>query len=165
MGSDSFGGLSEWDASLPRKRMAASVLLFDDLGRVLLVEPTYKPHWDLPGGAVELGESPLEAGRREVKEELGLDVVPRRLVAVDWVPPRPERSEGLITVFDGGVLASEQAAGIALPPEELRSCAFLDPGGARRLLSPLLARRVEACMAALAAAGGPVYLENGVPVS
>jgi len=165
MGSDSVGGRSEWDASLPRKRMAAAVLLFDDVGRVLLVEPTYKPHWDLPGGVVEFGESPLEAGCREVKEELGLDVAPLRLVAVDWVPPRPERSEGLITVFDGGVLPPEQAAGIALPPEELRSCAFVDPADVRRLLSPLLARRVEACLAALAVRGGPVYLENGVPAS
>ena len=165
MGSDSPDGLSAWDASLPRKRMAASVLLFDECGRVMVVEPTYKPHWDLPGGVVELGESPWDAGCREVKEELGLDVLPRRLVAVDWVPPRPERSEGLITVFDGGVLLPERVAGIALPAKELHSYAFVDLDGARRLLSPLLARRVESCLAALAVPGGPVYLENGVPVS
>ncbi|MCW2930382.1 MAG: ADP-ribose pyrophosphatase, partial [Actinomycetia bacterium] len=61
---------SQYVASLARKRMAASALFRDEAGRVLLVEPTYKPVWDLPGGAVEAEESPHAACRREVREEL-----------------------------------------------------------------------------------------------
>jgi 8-oxo-dGTP diphosphatase len=38
--------------------------------------------WDLPGGFVEGGEHPTETIRREVYEETGLDVVPRRLIGV-----------------------------------------------------------------------------------
>jgi len=68
--------------------MAASALFRDEAGRVLLVEPTYKPVWDLPGGAVEAEESPHAACRREVHEELGLDRSPGRVLAVDWVPSR-----------------------------------------------------------------------------
>src|SRR5262245_3180790 len=90
-------------AALPRKRMAAGVLFRDGAGRVLLVEPVYRDDWELRGGAVAGDESPYAAAVREVREELGLVVTPGRLLAVDWVPPRPGRTEGVMFVFDGGV--------------------------------------------------------------
>ena len=74
--------------------MAVGALFRDEDGRVLLVDPTYKPTRDLPGGAVEKEESPYAACRREVAEELGLDRPPGRVQVVDWVPSRPERPEG-----------------------------------------------------------------------
>ena len=52
---------NDFTATLPRKRMGAGVLLSDELGRVLLVEPTYKPSWEVPGGVVEADESPRAA--------------------------------------------------------------------------------------------------------
>jgi 8-oxo-dGTP diphosphatase len=126
------------------------------------VEPVYKDYWDVPGGAVELNESPRDAARREVGEELGLDRVPGALLCVDWAPPRPGRSEGLITIFDGGLLEQEEIARIRLPPRELASCEFVDMVRAQGLLSPLLGRRVAASVAARID-GRSVYLENGVP--
>ena len=74
----------QYIASLARKRMAAGVLFRDEDGRVLLVDPTYKPTWDLPGGAVEKEESPHAACRREVTEELGLDRPPGRVLVRKW---------------------------------------------------------------------------------
>ena len=56
-------------AGLARVRAAAGVLFRDEAGRVLLVRPTYKGGWEVPGGAVEADESPLAAARREVREE------------------------------------------------------------------------------------------------
>ena len=53
--------------------MAAGVLYVDDQDRVLIVEPTYHDHWNLPGGVVQANESPYAAARREIGEELGLD--------------------------------------------------------------------------------------------
>jgi ADP-ribose pyrophosphatase YjhB (NUDIX family) len=53
---------SEWTATLPRKRMGAALLFRDPDDRVLLVEPTHKPYWELPGGVVE-ATSYLEDGR------------------------------------------------------------------------------------------------------
>ena len=47
-------------------RVAAGVLIRDDAGRVLLVKPTYKDGWEIPGGYVEKGESPHAAATREV---------------------------------------------------------------------------------------------------
>ena len=65
--------VEQYVASLNRKRMAAGVLFRDHDGRVLLVEPSYKPNWEIPGGAVEADESPWAAASRELIEELGLD--------------------------------------------------------------------------------------------
>ena len=144
--------------------MAAGALFRDEDGRVLLVDPTYKPTWDLPGGAVEKEESPYAACRREVAEELGLDRPPGRVLVVDWVPSRPERPEGLIVVYDGGVLASDEVAAITLPDGELAGYQFVKPGEVAEWVSPLLARRIAACVDALVA-GTVISLEDGCPVT
>ncbi|MFE7359162.1 NUDIX domain-containing protein [Streptomyces sp. NPDC057543] len=55
--------------------------------RVLLVKPTYREQWLLPGGGAEPGESPEHACRREVHEELGLLRTSGRVLAVNWLAP------------------------------------------------------------------------------
>jgi 8-oxo-dGTP diphosphatase len=142
--------------------MAAAAIFLDDDDRVLLVRPTYRPGWDLPGGVVEADEAPRAAVRREVAEELGLDRSPGRLLAVDWVPPDPRRTEGLVTVFDGGRLTPDEAAAIRLPAAELAAWSFAPADRLPHLMVPLLARRIAACLAALAA-GETAYLEAGTP--
>src|SRR5229473_7540117 len=106
-------------ASLARKRMAVGALCRDQESRVLLVDPVYRDTWDLPGGAVEAEESPQTACRREVAEELGLDRPVGRVLAVDWVPSRPGRPEGLVVVYDGGVLTATDIGAITLEDGEL----------------------------------------------
>ncbi len=148
-------------ATLARKRLAAGVLLRDGAGRVLLVEPTYKDHWELPGGAVEADESPYDAAVREVTEELGIVVAPGRLLVVDWVPPLADRTEGVIVVYDGGIVEPGLQERIRLTGDELRSWAWSTLPEADARLSPLLARRVRA--AVLAADDGVTrYLEDGL---
>jgi len=142
--------------------MPDSALLRDPAGQVLLVNPVYKPPWDLPGGAVEAEESPHAACRREILEELALDRPPGRILAVDWVPSTPERPEGLVVVYDGGVLSAKEAATIHLPDEELSAFAFVHRDDIAPLVTPLLARRITACLHA-AATGSVAALENGIP--
>lgn len=154
----------QYAASLAKRRMAAGVLLRDESGCLLLVDPNYKVPWDLPGGVVEAEESPHAACRREVAEELGLDRPPGRIVAVDWVPSRPERPEGVVIVYDGGILSAADIKGIVLGDDELDGYAFLDPDKVADLVTPLLARRIGACLQAVAD-GTVAALENGVPAA
>ncbi len=157
-------------ASLARKRIAATAFFRDEQGRVLIVNPVYKPVWDLPGGAVEADESPNAACRREVAEELGLDRPPGRVLAVDWVPARtigPDQvplPDGVIIVYDGGVLSPAEVKEIVLTDGELAGFEFVTADEAADRVSPLLAGRIAACLAAVAARS-VVTLENGSPVA
>ena len=63
-------------------KVGAEVATFDDDGDVLLVRKTTDGTWAMPGGWVEVGESPVEAAVRETKEETGLTVEPIELVEV-----------------------------------------------------------------------------------
>ncbi|MFE5852300.1 NUDIX domain-containing protein [Streptomyces sp. NPDC056500] len=136
---------SDYDRALPGKRVAAGVLFFDDQDRVMLVDPIDKDPWEIPGGAVEADESPRAGAHREIKEELGLDLQSGRLLAVDWTPPRPDRSEGVVFIYDGGHLTAEQLATIQLQPDELRRYEFMPLHNTADRLIPLRASRVHHC--------------------
>jgi 8-oxo-dGTP pyrophosphatase MutT (NUDIX family) len=151
-------------ASLARKRMAAGALFRDGTGRVLLVDPVYRDTWDLPGGAVEAEESPQAACRREVAEELGLDRPAGRVLAVDWVPSRPGRPEGLVVVYDCGVLTPSEIAAITVPDGELAGFAFVEPAQVAERVTSLVGRRITASLEALAS-GSVASLEAGRPAS
>ncbi|MFF2083066.1 NUDIX domain-containing protein [Nocardia sp. NPDC058176] len=148
---------------LPVKRMGAGALFVDYVGRVLLVEPTYTDHWELPGGLVEAGESPRAAVLREIGEELDLTVPVGRLLVVDWVPPGRYPNDGVMLVYDGGFLGVDRTAGITLRSEELRGWLWCDAEEAAQRLPDVLARRVAAARRARAE-GTTVYLEDGRPV-
>jgi 8-oxo-dGTP diphosphatase len=142
--------------------MAAGALFRDQDGKVLLVDPVYRTTWDLPGGAVEAEESPQAACRREVAEELSLDRPVGRVLAVDWVPSRPERPEGLVMVYDGGVLTLSEVKAIVVPAGELAGFQFVAPGKVAAMVTPLVGRRIAASLDAVAA-GTVASLEDGTP--
>jgi 8-oxo-dGTP diphosphatase len=139
---------------------AAGALILDEAGRVLLVEPNYKDYWEIPGGLIEVGETPSAACRREIAEELGLTVEPGRLLVVDWAP-HPEHGDRVLFVFDGGTLTPPDIAAIRLQPSELDSYEFLPPAAALRRLIPRLRRRVDAALHARTE-GRTLYLEHGI---
>ena len=60
----------------PRFTVTAGALIFNDLGHVLLLKHRFRAGsgWGLPGGFLEAGEQPLDALRRELREELDLEV-------------------------------------------------------------------------------------------
>jgi 8-oxo-dGTP pyrophosphatase MutT (NUDIX family) len=149
----------EFYAGLPAVHVAAGCVMRDGEGRVLLLHTTYKQDWEIPGGSVEAHESPREAARREVREELGLDVAVGGLLCVDYVPARPPRPDALRFLFavDGPPVA---LAGLRLQEEEIKGARYCTPGEVVELASAQLARRLGAC---LTASRLPVYLEDGVP--
>jgi ADP-ribose pyrophosphatase YjhB (NUDIX family) len=138
---------------------AAGVLFFDASDRVMLVRPTYKAGWDIPGGYVERDESPLAACHREVREELGIEPPIGRLLVVDWAP-RPNEGDKVLYVFDGGELTPGDLATVRLDPDELAEYAFHTEEEAIGVLVPRLARRVTAGVRARRE-GVTVYLEHG----
>ncbi|MFI2431514.1 NUDIX domain-containing protein [Streptomyces sp. NPDC018693] len=150
--------LAEGNAKQPRKRVAADVLLRDAAGRVLLVNPTYKPGWDLPGGMAEANEPPEQTVVRELHEELGLDVVVGALLVVDWVAPHGPWDDQISFIFDGGVVDVEGE----LKPhdEELSEARFFDLAEARGLLRGRMWRRLTQAVRALRE-GRPLYLRDG----
>jgi 8-oxo-dGTP diphosphatase len=152
--------LAEGNRTQPRKRVGADVLFRDEDGRVLLVDPLYKPDWDLPGGMVEANEPPVEAARREVLEELGLAYPGGRLLVVDWVAPHGPWDDSIMFVFDGGVLVAAELTQIRLLDGELNGYRFCDADEADTLLRPYVSGRMRWAVNALDE-NLPVYLHNG----
>ena len=157
------GDRTDFVYDVPRIPASAGALIFDRVGRLLIVNPTYKAHWTIPGGVMEAdGETPWEACRREVSEEVGLQVERGRLVAVDFLRPKPGKTGGMRFLFDCGAHPDSVLDTIRLQIEELSEYLVVEPGRALELLSGPLRRRVGA---ALALEGtNCVYLEDGRPV-
>lgn len=68
---------------------SVSVLIVNDRGEILCHQRNDLKYWGLPGGMVELGESPETAAIREVKEETGLDILIARKIAEYERPQMP----------------------------------------------------------------------------
>ena len=61
-------------AALDRRAASAAAWLETNDGRLIIVKSDYKQYWSLPGGLIDAGETPLQAVRREVAEEIGIDL-------------------------------------------------------------------------------------------
>lgn len=146
---------------LPRKRAIAQLLVRDPAERVLLCELTYKRDWDLPGGVVEVGESPQRAVSREVAEELGRDIAPGPLLLTDWLPPWSGWDDALCLVYDGGVIETSAADRLVVQPREIRSVSFCTLEEVRGRCADFTARRIVAALRNLDDGGGPAYTESG----
>ncbi|MER7755728.1 NUDIX domain-containing protein [Kitasatospora sp. NPDC097643] len=89
------------DAPKPNSLVpAASVVVVDGLGRVLLQRRTDNGMWALPGGVMELGESIADCGIRETREETGVDISITGLVGTYTNPSH-------ILAYDDGEVRQE----------------------------------------------------------
>lgn len=156
--------LAEGNAKQARKRVGADALVRDEQGRILLVDPQYKPDWDMPGGMAEANEPPLDALRRELTEELGLDIPASdmALLCLDWVSPHGPWDDSLMFIFDAGTLTAEQIARLRLADSELAAYEFCTPEQAQQRLRPYVWQRVHAALEALNA-HHVAYLHDGHP--
>ena len=145
---------------LPRKRAIAQMLVRDTQGGVLLCRLTYKQDWDLPGGVVEVGESPQLAVSREVQEELGLTLPAGRLLLTDWLPPWSGWDDALCLVFDGGEHEGSLTDDIVRQAREIKDAEFCTPEEVRERCADFTARRIESALANLDG-GAPAYTESG----
>jgi 8-oxo-dGTP pyrophosphatase MutT (NUDIX family) len=136
----------EYVRSLHRKRMSAGVLFRDPEGRILLVEPSYKPNWDIPGGGVDEGEAPWTAAVREVREEIGLERSLGRPLVIDHQPDDGQMPEGMAFVFDGGLVSQQEVSDLVLTDPEIVTARLVTLVEAVELVKPTLARRLAVAL-------------------
>lgn len=136
-------------------------MFVDDAGRLMMLRTTYKDYWEIPGGYIEAGETPREAGIREVREELGLHIELGPLLSIDWAP-HPDEGNKILFIFDGGTLDPEQLARIQFSDGEIAEYRFVAPDDLAEITIPRLVRRLRATHTARVT-GQLAYLEHGLP--
>lgn len=161
---------TQYAASRHAAWLGAAAIITDEAGRILLVHPTYREDdsWLLPGGVVEPGEHPHVTCRREITEELGLDLPLSAVLAVHSLSRNhPDLRSGLPCpgevrfVFDGGILTSDQVEAIRLPHEELSEYAFVETRDAMQRLRPVDGKIMLAAYRARLGNTGTAHLADG----
>jgi len=145
--------------TLPKKRMASGILIFDKNGKLLIVKPNYQDHWLIPGGTIEENESPMQACKREIKEEIGVNIGKIDFLCVDYKKGVKENDESLQFIFYGGILSEKKIAKIKIPKDEISDYKFTEIKYGLALLSKTLANRISRSLEALKNKT-VIYLEN-----
>ncbi|MFF8727140.1 NUDIX hydrolase [Streptomyces sp. NPDC015171] len=155
----------EWIRTLPQVVVAACVTALDPDGRILLLR--YGPGrpgggvWWLPGGMLDHDEHPMEAGSRELREEIGIGLAGALpLIGVDYRNDVEGTGPVIDYFFGGGTLARDRP--VELSPEHDRH-AFVHP---TELDGFPLAARAQTLIALRRAlmSGTAVYLRDGLPL-
>ena len=114
---------------------------------MLLCQLTYKRDWDLPGGVVEVGESPRLAVAREVEEELGLAIDRRRACCS---PTGCRRGAAGTTrsawSSTAACIPPRSSTRIVCQEREIRDAEFCTLEQVRERAADFTARRVEAAL-------------------
>jgi 8-oxo-dGTP diphosphatase len=143
-------------------RVAAGVIFTNSRGEILLINPTYKDGWEIPGGYVEPNESPLAAALRETFEELGFHPQVGALLVVDWAPHSIE-GDKLLFIFDGGTLSDSEIQLIQPDGQEISAAKFWPATMIPELTPDRLTRRIVSGIAANSM-GQVFYLEHGARI-
>ena len=119
-----------------RGRGVKGILSHD--GRVLLVQHTYGPRrWEIPGGGLRRGEEPIDGVRREIREELGVELGEPTLIAVGAGTGRESRRR--MTYF-AAELADER---VTPDQREIARAQWHDPAALPAPLGLHVARAID----------------------
>lgn len=106
----------------------------DDAGRLLLIQRLREPEagaWGLPGGKIDFGEPAAETARREIREELGIEIEVTGLACIAETIDAGDGRHWVAPVYDARIISGEPAI---LEPEKHGGWGWFDPGA---LPSPL----------------------------
>jgi ADP-ribose pyrophosphatase YjhB (NUDIX family) len=132
-----------WYASVPKVALSASAVLRDKQGRIALIRNTYRDGWSLPGGVVDDNEPPADAAIREVREEVGHEVIgPATLLVVQWAGRGLGPVQFLNFTFDAGVC--EDPSALVPQEEEIAEIAFFAPDALPEDLRLFMRHRMDA---------------------
>ena len=149
--------------NLPKKRVAVGALIFNDKKEILVVKPSYRDYWIMPGGVVEKSESLSQALSRELKEELSLiiDIKNINLAIVDYRPEKFEdnvqKDDSLQIVFDCGVINEDIIKSIKIDNDEIVDYRFLPIEESLKIISNPTKERLKSYFSSNKA----VYLNDG----
>jgi 8-oxo-dGTP diphosphatase len=108
-------------------RTAVVAVVQNDDGAILLTKraiPPYLGQWVMPGGKIDLGEPITAALKREVREEVGLDVHVESLIDIYEIVPSDEHREHYVILY---YLASPKSGDDVVPNEgEISEVAWAD---------------------------------------
>lgn len=108
-----------------------AAIIHDDEGRIFATQRgygDYKDGWEFPGGKIEQGETPEEALKREIQEELETDIAVEKLVqTVEWDYPNFHLTMHcfLCSIESGSLVLKEHEAARWLSKDELDSVDWL----------------------------------------
>lgn len=124
--------------------MSAGAIFRNTNGDVLLVKPTYKKGWQLPGGVIERGESPRAACIREIDEELGFPFEIMRPVLIDYTRElKGVLIDHLEWIFEGEVLDEAKTGKIRVDGVEISEYRFVPTGNVNMFVPGLHRNRIR----------------------
>jgi ADP-ribose pyrophosphatase YjhB (NUDIX family) len=74
-------------ATQPKFTVSVAVIITNEKNEILLLDHVLRPvfSWGIPGGFIESGEQPESAARREIREEIGLELVAAKMIRIRTV--------------------------------------------------------------------------------
>jgi RimJ/RimL family protein N-acetyltransferase/ADP-ribose pyrophosphatase YjhB (NUDIX family) len=141
------GWTAQMDSLLPKKRVIAHVVIRDTANRVLLCTTGFKHDLELPGGVVEPNEDPAAGARREIVEELGLELPVGDVVAIDWLPPWQGWGDAIEILYDGGVHDPALLERLRPDGREILKAEWYAADEVAGMVSPLNERRLPRVLA------------------
>lgn len=115
----------EWLKTLEARPASANVLLENSQHELLIIKPTYRNIWGLPGGVIDAGETPLAAAIREVKEEVDVVVAPEELRFTAASLRQHGAKQPTYQFTYHATIDDERFAAIALQASEIGSYRFI----------------------------------------
>ncbi|MBK8196917.1 MAG: NUDIX domain-containing protein [Acidobacteria bacterium] len=100
--------MSDPDLRKPEAGCGAAIL--DDAGRLLLIQRLRQPEagaWGLPGGKIDFGEPAMQTARREIAEELGIEIEILGLACIAETIDKGDGRHWVAPVYDARIIAGE----------------------------------------------------------
>jgi len=149
-----------WIQTLAKRHTASGAFIFNDQNQLLILKPSYKDGWNLPGGVTDEFESPYQTVIRECKEETNLNIEIKDLVLVDYIQEIIKDKKYDHVEFYFTVIV-ENISDIQIDNEEIIDYKFIDIKEAKDFLSPKYNQRLQAV---LQAQRYPVLFSNCNPI-
>lgn len=99
-------------------------------GQLLLVENSYRPRLYFPSGGVRTGEQPLEAARRELFEEVGIDLPVERFTLVFEMQLHHDNMRDRVSTFE---VHLDRPPNLSIDRREVVTASFVSANEARKL--------------------------------